>query len=239
MELDPIVRKELIRQVSGTVAPKALYRPKVKIFVWEKTVSFSYTLKRSTDIAASMMIMLLLSPLFLLTALAIWIENPAPVLYSQVRVGRNGKHFRFYKFRSMVPNADKIKSQLAEQNESADGVIFKMKKDPRITKVGRIIRKLSIDELPQLFNVLKGDMSLVGPRPPLPDEVAEYTLEDRKRLHVIPGITCLWQVSGRSDIPFETQVKLDMEYIKSASFFNDIRLLLKTIPAVLTGKGAY
>lgn len=239
MELDPIVRKELIRQVSGTVAPKALYRPKVKIFIWEKTVSFSYMLKRSTDIVASMMIMLLLSPLFLLTALAIWIENPAPVLYSQVRVGRNGKHFRFYKFRSMVPNADKIKSQLAEQNESADGVIFKMKKDPRITKVGRIIRKLSIDELPQLFNVLKGDMSLVGPRPPLPDEVAEYTLEDRKRLHVIPGITGLWQVSGRSDIPFEAQVKLDMEYIKSASFFNDLLLLLKTIPAVLTGKGAY
>ncbi|ANT64900.1 sugar transferase [Prosthecochloris sp. CIB 2401] len=239
MELDPLVRKELIRQVSGTVTPKARFRPKMKIYVWEKTVAFSYTLKRSTDIIASLVIMVLLSPLFLLTALAIWIETPAPVLYSQVRVGRNGKHFRFYKFRSMLPDADKIKSQLADQNESADGVIFKMKKDPRITKVGSILRKLSIDELPQLFNVLKGDMSLVGPRPPLPDEVAEYTLEDRKRLHVIPGITGLWQVSGRSDIPFEAQVKLDMEYIKSASFFNDIRLLLKTIPAVLTGKGAY
>jgi lipopolysaccharide/colanic/teichoic acid biosynthesis glycosyltransferase len=114
-----------------------------------------------------------------------------------------------------------------------------MKKDPRITKVGKIIRKFSIDELPQLLNVLIGDMSLVGPRPPLPGEVAKYTLEQRKRLHVIPGITGLWQVSGRSDIPFTDQVKLDMQYIQSAGFLNDIHLLLKTIPAVLTGKGAY
>jgi lipopolysaccharide/colanic/teichoic acid biosynthesis glycosyltransferase len=139
----------------------------------------------------------------------------------------------------MVINADKIKKELAAQNESSAGVIFKMKKDPRITKVGRIIRKFSIDELPQLINVLKGDMSLVGPRPPLPVEVAEYTLEQRKRLHVIPGIICLWQVSGRSDIPFTDQVRLDMQYIQSAGILNDIRLLFKTIPAVLTGRGAY
>jgi lipopolysaccharide/colanic/teichoic acid biosynthesis glycosyltransferase len=139
----------------------------------------------------------------------------------------------------MIMNADKIKAQLAEQNESAAGVIFKMKKDPRVTKTGRIIRKFSIDELPQLINVLKGDMSLVGPRPPLPKEVAEYTLEQRKRLHVIPGITCLWQVSGRSDIPFTDQVRLDLQYIQSAGIVNDIRLLLKTIPAVLSGRGAY
>ena len=121
----------------------------------------------------------------------------------------------------------------------AAGVIFKMKQDPRITRVGKIIRKFSIDELPQLINVLKGDMSLVGPRPPLPAEVSEYTLEERKRLHIIPGITCLWQVSGRSDIPFTDQVRLDMQYIQSASFVNDVILLLKTIPAVLTGRGAY
>ena len=139
----------------------------------------------------------------------------------------------------MVVNAEKFKQELADRNESAAGVIFKMKKDPRITRVGKIIRKFSIDELPQLLNVLIGDMSLVGPRPPLPGEVAKYTLEQRKRLHVIPGITCLWQVSGRSDIPFTDQVKLDMQYIQSASFLNDILLLLKTIPAVLTGKGAY
>lgn len=136
-------------------------------------------------------------------------------------------------------NADKIKKDLAAYNESVAGVIFKMKQDPRITKVGKIIRKFSIDELPQLINVLKGDMSLVGPRPPLPAEVAEYTLEERKRLHIIPGITCLWQVSGRSDIPFTDQVRLDMQYIQSAGFVNDIILLLKTIPAVLTGRGAY
>ena len=132
-----------------------------------------------------------------------------------------------------------MKAELAESNESSAGVIFKIKKDPRITLVGRVIRKLSIDELPQLLNVLKGDMSLVGPRPPLPGEVEKYTLEERKRLHVIPGITCLWQVSGRSDIPFNEQVMLDMQYIHSASFIKDIFLLFKTIPAVLTGKGAY
>ena len=206
---------------------------------WESTIMFSYLLKRLLDMSVSIAALLVLAPLFLLTACSIWIEDPGPVFYVQIRVGRNGRHFRFYKFRSMVINADKIKKELAAQNESSAGVIFKMKKDPRITKVGRIIRKFSIDELPQLINVLKGDMSLVGPRPPLPVEVAEYTLEQRKRLHVIPGITCLWQVSGRSDIPFTDQVRLDMQYIQSAGFLNDIRLLFKTIPAVLTGRGAY
>jgi lipopolysaccharide/colanic/teichoic acid biosynthesis glycosyltransferase len=139
----------------------------------------------------------------------------------------------------MVMNADKIKDQLLEENESKDGVIFKMKKDPRVTKVGRFIRRFSIDELPQLVNVLKGDMSLVGPRPPLPREVAEYNLEDRKRLHVTPGITCLWQVGGRSDIPFSEQVELDKQYIQSKSLWQDIKILIKTIPAVISGKGAY
>jgi len=200
---------------------------------------FSYLLKRVLDTAVSALALIVLLPLFILTAIAIWVENPGPVFYTQIRVGLNGKHFRFYKFRSMVMNADNIKKELVASNESSAGVIFKMKQDPRITKVGKIIRKFSIDELPQLINVLKGDMSLVGPRPPLPSEVAEYTLEERKRLHIIPGITCLWQVSGRSDIPFTDQVRLDMQYIQSASFLNDIILLLKTIPAVLTGRGAY
>ena len=200
---------------------------------------FSYLLKRLLDTAVSGLALIMLLPLLILTAIAIWVENPGPIFYTQIRVGLNGRHFKFYKFRSMVVNAEKIKQELAAYNESASGVIFKMKKDPRITKVGRIIRKFSIDELPQLINVLKGDMSLVGPRPPLPLEVGEYTLEERKRLHVIPGITCLWQVSGRSDIPFTDQVRLDMQYIQSASFLNDIILLLKTIPAVLTGRGAY
>ena len=125
------------------------------------------------------------------------------------------------------------------QNEMAGGVIFKMKDDPPVTKVGRIIRKTSIDELPQLWNVLKGDMSLVGPRPPVPLEVDEYSLSDRRRLEVIPGITCIWQVSGRSDIPFDQQVELDVQYIQSQSFWTDIKILLKTVPALLFGTGAY
>jgi lipopolysaccharide/colanic/teichoic acid biosynthesis glycosyltransferase len=143
-----------------------------------------------------------------------------------------------YKFRSMIVNADKMKDTLLDQNESG-GVIFKMKRDPRITRVGRVIRKLSIDELPQLLNVLKGDMSLVGPRPPVPREVAEYELSDRRRLDMVPGLTCLWQVAGRSDIDFEGQVRLDVQYLESQSLKGDIILLLKTIPAVLSGRGAY
>jgi lipopolysaccharide/colanic/teichoic acid biosynthesis glycosyltransferase len=143
-----------------------------------------------------------------------------------------------YKFRSMIMGADQMKDQLLGQNESG-GVIFKMKHDPRVTRVGRIVRKLSIDELPQLWNVLKGDMSLVGPRPPVPKEVDEYEYADRRRLDAIPGITCIWQVSGRSDIDFKGQVRLDVQYIENQSLWSDIKLLLKTIPAVLFGKGAY
>ncbi len=239
MELDPTVRKELIKTISSSINPRFRYRRRFKVKAWETTIMFSYLLKRVLDSAVSLVALFMLLPLFILTALAIWIENPGPVFYVQIRVGLNGKHFRFYKFRSMVMNADNIKKELAAYNESGAGVIFKMKQDPRITRVGKIIRKFSIDELPQLINVLKGDMSLVGPRPPLPAEVSEYTLEERKRLHIIPGITCLWQVSGRSDIPFTDQVRLDMQYIQSASFVNDVILLLKTIPAVLTGRGAY
>jgi exopolysaccharide biosynthesis polyprenyl glycosylphosphotransferase len=239
MELDPTVRKELIRKISGTINPQTRFKRTMKVSIWELTIRFSYVMKRMLDLTVSVTAMLLLMPLFILTAIAIYIEDPGPVFYFQIRVGRNGRHFKFYKFRSMVVNAEKIKQELAGKNESADGVIFKMKKDPRITKVGKIIRKLSIDELPQLINVLKGDMSLVGPRPPLPNEVAKYTLEHRKRLHVIPGITCLWQVSGRSDIPFTDQVRLDLQYIQSASFLTDILLLMKTVPAVLSGRGAY
>nr|WP_294345687.1 sugar transferase [Prosthecochloris sp.] len=239
MELDPTVRKELIQKISGTLNPGMKYKRTLKVAAWEFTIRLSYLLKRGLDLVVSITALILLFPLLLLTALAIWIENPGPIFYVQTRVGHNGKHFRFYKFRSMVVNADAIKESLSKQNESAAGVIFKMKKDPRITRTGRIIRKLSIDELPQLVNVLKGDMSLVGPRPPLPNEVAEYTLEQRKRLHIIPGITCLWQVSGRSDIPFTDQVRLDLQYIQSAGIGNDLILLLKTIPAVIIGKGAY
>lgn len=214
-------------------------RHRIKVLVWKTTIGLTYGLKRSLDILVASCALLLLLPLFVITALVIYVEDPGAIFYTQIRVGTNGRHFRFYKFRSMRINADRLKTALTANNESRDGVIFKMKKDPRITRVGRIIRKFSIDELPQLVNVLKGDMSLVGPRPPLPQEVAQYTLEQRKRLHIRPGITCTWQVSGRSDIPFIEQVNLDLDYIHNAGLLTDLVILLKTIPAVLTGKGAY
>jgi len=209
-----------------------------KKYSWIVVVESAYFVKRLFDILVSAILMVVLAPLFLVTALAIVVENPGPIFYSQVRVGKWGRPFTMAKFRSMVVGADKMKDELLDQDESG-GVIFKMKRDPRVTRVGCIIRKLSIDELPQLWNVFKGDMSLVGPRPPVPREVAEYEYSDRRRLDAIPGITCIWQVSGRSDINFEGQVKLDVQYIENQSFWGDIKLLFKTIPAVLFGKGAY
>ncbi len=217
----------------------SVFKNRMKVFIWNSTVWFAYFLKRMMDISFSAIIILCLSPLMILVAVLIKLESRGPVIFRQVRVGKNGREFSFYKFRSMRQDAEFAKKQIMQQNESKDGVIFKMKQDPRITKVGKIIRKFSIDELPQLFNVLEGSMSLVGPRPPLPSEVAQYTLEDRKRLHVKPGITCIWQVSGRSDIPFKQQVRLDEQYIKSHGVVRDFIILLKTIPAVITGKGAY
>ena len=203
------------------------------------TVRCSYAVKRAIDIFASGLGMLALSPVFIAIALAVKLTSKGPVFFSQTRVGRYGRHFRFWKFRSMRTDAEALKAQLEERNESADGVIFKMKDDPRITKVGKFLRRTSLDELPQLWNVFIGDMSLVGPRPPVPSEVAQYTLEDRKRLDVIPGITCLWQIKGRSEIPFHEQVRLDKEYILAPSVWKDIAILLKTIPAIIGGKGAY
>lgn len=210
-----------------------------KRWAWQAVVRGSYALKRLLDLILGLMAVLLLSPVLIVTWAAIRLEDGGPTLFSQSRIGRWGEPFTMYKFRSMVKDADKLKDQLLDQNESAAGVLFKMKRDPRITRVGRWIRKFSVDELPQLFNVLKGDMSLVGPRPPLPREVAEYDLAQRRRLDVIPGITGLWQVSGRSDIDFEGQVRLDIQYIRNQGFWSDIVILLKTVPAVLLGRGAY
>lgn len=199
----------------------------------------THLLKRLLDLVIALPLALLLTPGFALLAALIRLESPGSVFFAQTRIGRHGKPFKMFKFRSMYVDAEERKKELEAQNESAGGVIFKMKRDPRITRVGRFIRKASIDELPQLWNVIRGDMSLVGPRPPVPAEVAEYTISDRRRLEVIPGITCIWQVSGRSDIPFDQQVELDSEYIESQSFWGDVKLLLKTIPAVLLGRGAY
>ena len=211
----------------------------LRMVLWHLTIRSSAFFKRFMDINLSCVAATVFSPVFLITALLVKVTSPGPIIFSQVRVGRYGRHFKFYKFRSMYIDAEARKAELMKHNESGDGVIFKMKRDPRITPVGRFIRKFSIDELPQLFNVMLGDMSLVGPRPPLPSEVRTYTLEERKRLNITPGITCLWQVSGRSELPFSKQIALDKEYISSRSVWKDFLILLKTVPAILTGKGAW
>ena len=181
----------------------------------------------------------MLSPFFIILAVMIRVESHGPVLFSQTRIGRRGRSFRCWKFRSMYIDAEERKAALMADNEMAGGTTFKMKRDPRITRIGRFIRKASIDELPQLWNVFIGDMSLVGPRPPVPAEVVLYSARHRQRLSVKPGITCIWQVSGRSDIPFEQQVELDIEYIAKRTLWFDIKLLLATVPAVLLARGAY
>jgi len=206
---------------------------------WQMSLWIFPVLRRSFDLLASSIAILALSPLLLLTALAIRFESPGPVLFKQTRVGKRARLFTMYKFRSMGITAEAEKGALTEFNESADGVLFKMKADPRITRIGRIIRRLSIDELPQLLNILKGDMSIVGPRPAVPSEVEEYGAEERKRLHAKPGLTCLWQIGGRSDLSFEQQVQLDITYIATRSLSHDFKIILKTIPAVLSGRGAY
>ncbi|MFT5691992.1 MAG: exopolysaccharide biosynthesis WecB/TagA/CpsF family protein [Oceanicoccus sp.] len=195
--------------------------------------------KRLLDLGVVITAAILISPLLLVTILAIKIDSPGPILFHQKRIGLGGKTFKFWKFRSMYTDANERRDDLLKHNEMAGGVLFKMKEDPRITRTGRFIRRFSIDEIPQLWNVLRGDMSLVGPRPALPSEVSLYSLYDRKRLKVQPGITGIWQVSGRSNISFDQQVKMDIDYIQSASLTTDVQLLLKTIPAVISGNGAY
>jgi len=176
-------------------------------------------------------------PVALLASLAIKFEDGGPVLFKQVRSGRNGKPFTLYKFRTMVPDAEKLRHELLERNEMS-GPVFKIKRDPRITRTGSFLRKMSIDELPQFLNILKGDMSLVGPRPPLPTEVMKFDNWQRRKLSVKPGLTCLWQVNGRNQIDFEDWMKLDLQYIDNWSLWLDTKILLKTVPAVFKGDGA-
>lgn len=201
--------------------------------------AFDRGLARGMDIVTSAMGILALSPLLIGTALAIRLESKGPALYRQIRIGENGKPFEIYKFRSMRidgPSQEELSKQTHDRN---DGVTFKLKRDPRITAVGRLIRKFSIDELPQLWNVLKGDMSLVGPRPALPVEVEKYSAVERRRLRGKPGITCFWQIQGRADLPFDRQVVLDVAYLQKRSIWLDIGILLKTPMAVLSARGAY
>jgi len=210
------------------------------MLTWALVVNGAKLLKRMMDIVISSVAIVMLSPLFLLLIVIIRLQDGGPAFFWQTRVGLWGQEFRFPKFRSMVADAEQRKLKMAAENHHGnDGITFKMKRDPRVTFIGGIIRKLSIDELPQLWCVLRGEMSLVGPRPPVPAEVARYSLSDRRRLEVKPGLTCIWQVSGRSDIPFEQQVRLDAQYVDSHNVWLDIYLLLKTVPAILTGRGAY
>ena len=211
-----------------------------KKYAWRFTVRGASLLKRLIDIVTSLGAMIVLMPLFVAVALCIKLTDHGPIFFFQRRVGRYGREFDFPKFRSMLVNAEALKRGIQAQNVHGQaGVTFKMKRDPRVTWIGRFISKTSIDEMPQLWSVFRGQMSLVGPRPPTPDEVARYTLADRRRLDVIPGLTCFWQVSGRSDIPFDRQVLLDIQYIESQSFWTDVVILFRTVPAVLFGKGAY
>ncbi len=197
-----------------------------------------YAMKRGMDLVLGAIVLLLALPIMGILALAIKFDSPGPVFFIQTRVGRNGQLFKAYKFRSMIPEADQLKPQLKALNE-ADGPIFKIKNDPRLTRVGRFLRRTSLDELPQIFNVLKGEMSLVGPRPALPEEVERYEPWHRKRLEALPGMTGLWQVSGRSNLSFDEMVMLDIYYVENWSPWLDISILLRTIPKVIIGEGAY
>lgn len=200
---------------------------------------FYHFFKKSFDELLSVVAIILLIPVFIITAILIKLDDPmGPIFYSQIRIGRNGHPFKMYKFRSMVVNADKELEKLLGQNE-VEGAMFKIKFDPRVTRVGRIIRKYSIDELPQLVNVIKGDMALVGPRPPLKREVQKYTEYDKQRLLVTPGCTGLWQVSERNNVGFHRMVKLDIEYIRRSGIMFDLCILLRTVAIMIFPNDAY
>ncbi|MDB4986215.1 MAG: bacterial sugar transferase [Myxococcaceae bacterium] len=202
--------------------------------------SLGPSVRRSLDLLVTGAGLLCLLPLFAVVAIAIKLDSKGPLFFPQERLAENGLRFRMWKFRTMVVDAEALKDQLAKQCAAAtDGVRFKMVRDPRVTRVGAVLRKFSIDELPQLFNVFRGDMTLLGPRPAVWREVARYDNRALRRLEVKPGLTCLWQVSGRSDLSFEQQIALDLEYVDRTRPLEELRIVLQTIPAVITGRGAY
>ncbi len=226
--------------------PHSIARMELSEFDGFPLLSFSTTptnealmfVRRILDIVLATIILVIFGPLVMIpTALLIKLTSPGPVLFKQKRCGLNGRQFVMYKFRSMIDNAEQLRVELEALNEM-DGPVFKSSRDPRITAIGKIIRRFSVDELPQIFNVLRGDMSLVGPRPPLPQEVARYERWQRRRLSMKPGMTCLWQISGRNEVSFEDWMKLDLTYIDNWSLLLDLKILLKTVPVVLLGRGA-
>lgn len=212
---------------SASFTPEIIVRRPVYHFV-----------KRLSDIIVSFLGLIILAPIFLIVGIVIKMDSKGSVFYSQKRVGKSGRHFAMYKFRSMCRDADQKLIELSHLNEK-DGPIFKISNDPRVTKVGKFIRMSSIDELPQLINILRGDMTIVGPRPPLISEAVQYTPYQAQRLSVKPGLTCYWQISGRSDLSFQEWVELDLKYIKEQGLHTDLKIIVKTVPAVLSGIGAY
>ncbi|WP_323052148.1 sugar transferase [Pediococcus acidilactici] len=202
-------------------------------------LSLYSVVKRLSDVIGAVLGMTILSPVFLIIAIAIKLEDPrGPIIFTQVRVGKNGKYFKIYKFRSMRVNAEEELAKLKSQND-VKGAMFKLKNDPRVTRVGHFIRKRSLDELPQLYNVLIGDMSLIGPRPPLVNEVAAYSKRDLQRLRVRPGCSGLWQISGRNELDFDEMVDLGLEYIQKRSILFDLEIIWKTVVQMIFPKGAY
>lgn len=239
---DDDVRSMLLRRY--TIAQSSLGRFFLRVRLEQQRLRANWSmhgtafLKRSLDVCLSLFFLILLGPLFGIIAFFVWIEDGGPVFFAQTRVGQFGREFKMYKIRSMCLDAEERLKELLHKNQHKEAVTFKIKDDPRITRTGKWLRKFSFDELPQLYNVLIGDMSLVGPRPPLPREVTKYSLEDRRRLAIKPGITCFWQISGRSEIDFSGQVQLDVNYIERQSLATDVAILARTVPAVLSGKGA-
>ncbi|MCA9993185.1 MAG: exopolysaccharide biosynthesis polyprenyl glycosylphosphotransferase [Anaerolineales bacterium] len=241
-EIQPALDKKAARMLEIYAneqfkSPRNIQRLRVQLIVWVLRNKVLGNLKRMSDLVLGSVALILLSPVMAITALLIKLDSPGPVIFRQERVGAFGRPFTCYKFRSMTVDAEARKVDLLALNE-ADAVVFKMANDPRVTRVGRIIRKYSIDELPQFWNVLRGDMSLVGPRPPVPYEVSQYDFYQLGRLGAVPGITGLQQVSGRSDLAFKRWVELDLQYIAEQSFWKDIEILLKTLPAVILARGA-
>ena len=236
-------RAEALEVMGGAAAAAAASEPSVNVLIQdavEAVAEVTYlSVKRLLDLIGSLAVIALLSPVMAVIALLVKLYDGGPVLYRHTRVGHRGREFSCYKFRSMAPDADAVKSTIQELNDHDDHRTFKMRDDPRVTPLGRLLRKTSLDELPQLWNIIAGDMSLVGPRPPVPAEVAVYSPADMERLSVKPGLTCIWQVSGRSHIPFPEQLQMDLEYIENRSLLLDLKLIARTVPAVLSAHGAY